>query len=167
MKNKILSFLLQILIFVVIFYGIEYWQTRHLLSDSGNISAPNFNLVSLDNKTFSLSQLSKSTTVLYFFAPWCKVCHYSIGNLEDLYQAKKEEGINVFAIALDWQSLNEMKQYRASHKLTMPILLGDSSIQAAYHIEGFPTYYVLDKNRLIKKVSMGYSTELGLRLNTF
>jgi len=48
----------------------------------------------------------------------------------------------------------------------MPVLLGTTETMKDFKIQAFPTYYVLDKEQKITKVSMGYSTEIGLRLNT-
>lgn len=166
MNKKIASTIFQLVIFIGIYLLLENWQTRNLLDDSGKVRAPDFSLVSLNNDIIRLSKSHHKTTILYFFAPWCKVCHLSIGNLEQLFNNKGDKDLQVYAIALDWQSKQELVEYKKSHGLTMPILFGGQQIQELYRIEGFPTYYVLDKDQHITKVSMGYSTEIGLRINS-
>ncbi len=167
MIKKILSFSIQLALFVAIYFAFDAWQTRDLLSDSGKLAAPDFELVSLDNKVYHLSKLAKVETVIYFFAPWCNVCHLSIGNLEELRKSAPQDKLNIIIIALDWQSIAELKKYKKDHGLSMPILLGGTKVMKDYRIQAFPTYYVLDENHNITKVSMGYSTELGLKFNTW
>jgi peroxiredoxin len=157
---------MDITLMLVLFWGISAWQSRDLLSTTGNIRAPEFELIAVDGKIYRLHDLQTQSTLLYFFAPWCQVCRFSIGNLEKLRQVRSVEELSIIIIALDWQDLSEVKQFIAQQQLTLPVLMGTPQIAQAYHIKGFPTYYVLDANGYIIERSMGYSTELGLRLRT-
>jgi len=117
----------------------------------------------LMGKTISLNAKGK-TTVLYFFAPWCQICHYSIGNLQTLYE--KNENIDVIAIAMDYRNTDEVKEFTQQHKLTFPIALGNEAIKNAFAVGAYPSYYIIDENNVIKGRSMGYSSELGLYLRS-
>jgi len=117
----------------------------------------------LMGKTISLNAKGK-TTVLYFFAPWCQICHYSIGNLQTLYE--KNENIDVIAIAMDYRNTDEIKEFTQQHKLTFPIALGNEAIKNAFAVRAYPSYYIVDKNNTITGRSMGYSSELGLYLRS-
>lgn len=121
------------------------------------------NVPTLLGKPISLNAQDK-TTVLYFFAPWCQVCHVSIGNLQALYQ--KNEQLDVIAIAMDHTSTNEVKIFTNKHKLTFPIALGNEAIKQVFEISGYPSYYVLSEENVIIAKSMGYSSELGLYLRS-
>jgi len=103
-------------------------------------------------------------TVLYFFAPWCQVCHASIDNLQALFQ--KNENIDVVAIALDFTSKDEVMRFTSKHQLTLPIALGSEAIKQAFAITGYPSYYILDEQNIITGKSMGYSSEVGLYLRS-
>lgn len=149
---------IEVIIIVMIFYGISVWQTRHLLAIG--TPAPSFSLPSLDGKTYHLADTRGTQTLLYFFAPWCSICHLSIGNLETL---TKTNNLSIFIIALSWQNIIEIQDFVKEHQLTMPILLGTPELATQYHIKGFPTYYVLDQQGNIISRDMGYSTEWGLR----
>ncbi len=164
--NKYLSYALQIAFFLGLYLIIEMWQTRNLLPDDGSQQSPQFSLVSIDGEVINSKELPKTPSVIYFFAPWCKVCHYSIPNLQKLYEDTPRGQLNVVAIVLDWQSKEEVLQYIEEHSLTMPVLLGTRQTLEDFKIQAFPTYYVLDEEQKITKVSMGYSTELGLKFNT-
>ena len=131
--------------------------------------AEQFSQVNLDSvptlmgDTVSLSSQGK-VTVLYFFAPWCQVCHASIGNLQILFQ--ENENLDVIAIALDFTSKDEVMRFTSKHQLTFPIALGNEAIKQSFAITGYPSYYVVDVNNEIKAKSLGYSSELGLYLRT-
>lgn len=115
------------------------------------------------DETVSLNAKGK-TTVLYFFAPWCQVCHVSIGNLQSLFQ--KNEQLNVIAIALDFTNKDEVRNFTNKHHLTFPVALGNEAIKKVFEISGYPSYYVLNEENVIIAKSMGYSSELGLYLRS-
>ncbi len=160
------TLLVEIALIIGIFYGITLWQTRHLLPADGSTPAPLFTLQSLDGKTYHLADSRGSQTLLYFFAPWCSICHLSIGNLETLSQTNNSEKLTIFIIALSWKTVTEIQDFIKEHKLTIPVLLGTPELTALYHIKGFPTYYVLNSQGNVIARDMGYSSELGLRWRT-
>ena len=166
MQKKYVSYFLQLLALITIYWLVETWQTRNLLPDNGELSSPDFSLVGLDEKIYTLSKAKKVPTIIYFFAPWCKICHYSIPNLQILRESKSEKKLNIFVIALDWKTKTEIMNYVKQHKLTMPVLLGTRETMQDFKVEAFPTYYRLDAEQKITKVSVGYSTEIGLRVNS-
>lgn len=120
-------------------------------------------LKTLDNKTIELTNINKKT-VVYFFAPWCQICHVSISNLQSLYE--KNEDINVIAVALDYIDKKEVTEFSNQHQLTFPIALGSEQVKALFKVKGYPSYYVLDEENTIIAKSMGYSSEIGLLLRT-
>ncbi|PKI15994.1 TlpA family protein disulfide reductase [Colwellia sp. 12G3] len=117
----------------------------------------------LMGETISLNAQGK-TTILYFFAPWCQVCHASIGNLQAVFQ--KNEQLDVIAIAMDFTSSEEVMGFTSQHQLTFPIALGNEAIKQTFEISGYPSYYVLNEENVIIGKSMGYSSELGLYLRS-
>ena len=114
-------------------------------------------------ETISLNSQGK-TTIVYFFAPWCQVCHASIGNLQALFQ--KNEQLDVIAVAMDYTSSEEVMKFTSQHQLTFPIALGNEAIKQTFEISGYPSYYVLNEENVIIGKSMGYSSELGLYLRS-
>ena len=120
----------------------------------------------LMGKTISLTNMKgeHGNTVIYFFAPWCQICHASIGNLQDLYE--KNNKINVIAVALDYSSIDEVRAFSKQHHLTFPIALGTEAIKQAYSVSGYPSYYVIDEYNTVISKSMGYSSEVGLYLRS-
>jgi thiol-disulfide isomerase/thioredoxin len=164
---KFRSLGIQVLLFFIVFQGISYVREMSMLSTDVELSSPkkkSFTQVpTLMGETVSLNSQGK-TTVLYFFAPWCQICHLSIGNLQNLYE--KNEQLDVIAIAMDYMNDEEVLAFTTQHELTFPIALGNEAIKHAFSISAFPSYYVIDEKNTVVGKSMGYSSELGLYLRS-
>jgi thiol-disulfide isomerase/thioredoxin len=158
---------IQALIFFTIFQSISMLRETSMLSTDTKIDSVNNLLFSqvptLMGETVSLHSQSKKT-VIYFFAPWCQVCHVSIGNLQALYE--KNNHLEVIAVALDYADADEVMAFTKQHQLTFPIALGNEEIKQAFSISGYPSYYVISEDNSIVGKSMGYSSELGLYLRS-
>ncbi len=161
------SFAIQALIFFVTFQGISLLRETSMLSTDVEITAiaspATRNVPTLMGETISLVSQGK-TTVIYFFAPWCQVCHVSIDNLQALYE--KNAHLEVIAVALDYTSIDEVTNFTKQHQLTFPIAFGNEAIKQAFSISGYPSYYVISEKNIIISKSMGYSSELGLYLRS-
>jgi peroxiredoxin len=157
------SISIQLVVFFLIFQAMSFLRETSMLSTSTQLSDPTITLPTLMGKPIPVKSQGK-TTVIYFFAPWCQVCHVSIGNLQALYE--KNENIDVIAIALDYSSVEEVSNFTAKHQLTFPVALGNAAVKNQFSITGYPSYYVLDEDNTIKGKSLGYSSELGLYLRS-
>jgi len=154
---------IQVAVFLVIFQGLSMFREVSMLPAGKPIASQSILLDTLDNKTIELTNLPK-TTVIYFFAPWCQICHASISNLQAIYD--KNEHINVIAVALDYIDKKEVYDFSSQHHLTFPIALGTEQVKAKFKVIGYPSYYVIDEENTIISKSMGYSSEIGLLLRT-
>lgn len=157
------NLVIQLAILVIVFNIISFVREMNMLQDDNLASTKVFQLETLMADKVTIGQHEK-TTVLYFFAPWCSICHASIDNLQALYL--KNPHIEVIAIALDYQSRQAVVDFSQQHQLTFPIALGHNQLKQAYKINGYPSYYVIGENNQITGKSLGYSTELGLYLRT-
>ena len=163
-KKKIVYGFNQLLIFIGIFLAITWWQQKDMLPTYSNSLAPSFSLVDMAGNVIQFDPGEQTQkTLVYFFAPWCSVCHVSIDNIESIKQSS-EGKINFYAIALDWKSKQEVEAFLAEHDLTMPILLGTNETLNDFKIGGFPSYYVIDRNGILQSKDMGYTTEIGMRV---
>lgn len=121
------------------------------------------NVPTISGETVSLNSQGKKT-IVYFFAPWCQICHVSIGNLQNIFE--KNEHLDIIAVALDFKDSSEVIDFTKQHQLTFPIALGNEEIKDAFSISAYPSYYVIDEQNTIISKSLGYSTELGLYLRS-
>ena len=147
----------EFLLLALVVVGIMFWQERNLLASES--ASPNFQLPSLTTNVPEPLYQPGERTLVYFFAPWCSICRVSMGNLNTLdgdYQVK--------AVALSYQSVDEVAEFIEDLDVTAPVLLGHDDVMRRFNISAFPTYYVIDEQGLIASKSMGYSSEIGLKL---
>ena len=141
--------------------AVYLFQTRNLL-ETGAAAAPPLALETLDGGRFDLHRQGDLTTLVYFFAPWCHVCAASAHNLRATRRSQPEDELAIVLVALDWQSVEEVRRYVEEHGLDVTTLLGDRNTAADWQVPGFPTYYVIDRERRIAHRDFGYTTEFGL-----
>lgn len=167
MLTTLRSLGIQALIFFAIFIGISSLRETSMLSTDTKITATSDLLFTqvptLMGDTVSLNSQGRKT-VIYFFAPWCQVCHVSIGNLQSLYE--KNDNLTVIAVVLDYSNIDEVIDFTKQHQLTFPIAFGNEEIKQAFSISAYPSYYVINEENSIIGKSMGYSSELGLYLRS-
>ena len=146
----------------VIVFAVNAWQSRNMLDADSNLMFDDQLLVSLNGQISTLVKPDKPT-LIYFFAPWCKVCSLSIGNLEYLDEHK----LNIVRVALDYSKVEEVQEFANKHNISSQILLGHEGLKQQFKIQGYPTYYILDDKQKVIAKSYGYSTALGLKLRQF
>ena len=125
-----------------------------------NSQANNFKLTTLAGESKNILQPSQKT-LIYFFAPWCSVCKFSMSNLDLV-----SDNIRTVAVALDYRHLSEISEFVEDIEVKVPVFLGNSEIAENYKVSAYPSYYVIDDNGKILARSMGYSSLAGLLWRT-
>jgi thiol-disulfide isomerase/thioredoxin len=159
--KRVLRGILQLAVLVVPALAVYAWQSRDLLPATARHDAPDFELPQLGGTTLGPDALEGRPAVLYFFAPWCGVCAASAPQLR-WFDRLAGDSARVVLVALDYGDAAEVEDYARKHSLTMPVLLGDPAVAAAYRIRGYPTYYVLDAAGRVAARDFGFSTVAGL-----
>lgn len=152
--------LLELTLVLSVFLAIDQWRSRSLLSSQQPVVASV--LPTLSGATAPLP--ARGAVLVYFFAPWCTVCHLSIGNLVALSRQQPE--LTIQLVALDYQSVEEVQRFIADQQLPFSVLLGTRQTAAQWSISAYPTYYLVNAQGRITARNMGYSTELGLWVRT-
>ena len=124
--------------------------------------APELRAPLLAGGTFDLAALGEKPVLVYFFAPWCKICAASADNVERLPRLVGADDLGIVTVALDWNTVGQVRDYVSRHRLEGPIVLGDAAVARAWQVYAFPTYYVLDSTLGVARRDIGYSTQLGL-----
>lgn len=151
-------------VFVLVFFIVQQWQASRLLPASEQQLAPALQGPLLDGGTLDLASLRGHPTLVYFFAPWCKVCAFSASSLESLRDAYDTQELGIVMVALSYDSIQSVRDFQARHQLSVPIILGNQALATRWNIFGFPTYYVLDSTGHIASRDYGLTTTPGLRL---
>ncbi len=143
---------------MALFFVVHAWQTRDLPVDR---PAPQTVLPPLDGGQAQAAIENGRAGIVYFMAPWCRVCKASIGNLDNLVAAGTVPWATV--VALDFGAPGEVQAFIDQTDIDLPVLLGSSRTAADWSVRAFPTYYVIDPDGRIDSRSVGYSTWLGMR----
>ncbi len=157
------SLLLQTVFFIIVFNVVSWFRETSMLATDVQMPLNTYQLEQLNGDELFVQAQGKKT-VVYFFAPWCQVCNLSIENLEALH--KKNNNINIMAIALDYEDKNAVLEFAKRHQLSFPMAYGTPEVKVAFKVKAYPSYYVLSKENSIVGKSLGYSTETGLFLRT-
>jgi peroxiredoxin len=159
--RRIRSLALNVAVFAAFFIAVTAWQSRNML-DAGGETAPRLSGTTLAGAFYDLGNASGRPALVYFFAPWCKVCAASAGNLDRLRRWRDESELEMVAVALSWDAVEEVRAYAERHELDLPVVLGDANVARDWQIYAFPSYYVLDSEHRIARRDVGYSSQLGL-----
>lgn len=151
---------LEAAIFIAAFVAFQMWQLR----DTARGPAPDFTAQRIDGSAFRLAEWrgahAERATLLYFWAEWCPVCRTTAGN--------------VTALAADWPVISVVSQsgdgaavrrVMAERGYAWPSVIdrrGD--IMKQYGLPGVPGFVIIAPDGDIRAVSVGYTSELGLRL---
>jgi thiol-disulfide isomerase/thioredoxin len=159
--RKVRSLLLNAALFVAVFLAVSTFQSRNMLAADGE-PAPALQGVTLDGDPYDLADAADRPALVYFFAPWCKICAASADNLNRLRRWRDRDELEIVAVALDWNLAREVRDYVQRHDLDVTVVLGNANVGRAWQIQAYPSYYVLDREHRILRRDIGYSTQLGL-----
>ena len=120
------------------------------------LMAPDFELNSVDNKKYKLSDLRGKVVVLNFWATWCGPCRMEIPDFNELYLKHKDEGLIILGISTDDTEVGLLNFLKA-YKMEYPVLYGSSrqitEISNEYGgIMALPTSIIIDRNGEIKRI---------------
>ena len=161
LSPKLRSFLLNAGLVALVFLGVLAFQSRNMLAADGQV-APELRGLTLAGEAYDLADAHARPAMVYFFAPWCRICAASAGNLNRLRRWRDVEDIEIVAVALDWQTADEVREYVERHALNVTVVLGDFQVARDWQIQAFPSYYVLDGQHRVVRRDVGYSTQFGL-----
>ena len=124
--------------------------------------APNWTLISLENKTLSLSDFKGEFVLLDFFYKSCYPCKLALPTLQKLHEKYHKRGLNVVGIdPYDTIEEDDIANFLSKRGVTYTVLLGGKDVATKYNVSGYPTIYLIDKEGKIigSKVGYGENTE--------
>ncbi|WP_053084537.1 thioredoxin-like domain-containing protein [Catenovulum maritimum] len=163
-KRNLKPFIINSALIILVVAVVSWIQTLNMLETGKNIEDSQIELIEitgLKKQVFDFKQ-RETDTLVYFFAPWCSVCHLSIDNLEAVHN--DQNTTQIIAIALDYQSETEVRDFIAQHELSFPVYLGNEEVKQKFKISAYPSYYVVTNQAEVRSKVAGYTTELGILL---
>ena len=117
--------------------------------------APDFQLISLDGRTVSLSDYRGKPVLLNFWASWCGPCQYEMPFLQQTYEKWTGRGLVVLAVNLQ-ESPDVVKEFMVDFGLSLPVLLAtDPKVPLSYNVRGIPATFFIDKSGIIRDIKVG------------
>jgi peroxiredoxin len=136
--------------------------TRDSLADDARPEeghlAPDFALKTLDGKTMRLSELrSKKVVLINFWATWCPPCRLEMPTMQKIYSEYKGRGFEIFAINIEPDAKEEIREFMKELRLTFPVLLDhDMKVTRKYRLIGLPVSFLIDRQGIIRTKDVGY-----------
>lgn len=158
MKNKIIKYIKEILIFfilMIIFANIlSLYRSNNLNKEALNISSVSL----LHDSSYTLPK--NEPILIHFWATWCPTCKAEAPNIQTI-----SENYNVLTIALKSGSDAEIEEYLKSRDLNFKVVNDiDGTITEKFEISIFPTTIIYDKDGEVVFSDVGYTSTLGLWL---
>ena len=120
-------------------------------------AAPDWSLVSLKNETVTLSGLKGKVVLIDFFYKSCYPCLLALPALQELHEKYHAEGLAVIGIdPYDTKEKDDIENFLAKRDVTYTVLLDGKDVAKAYHVSGYPTMYLIDKDGKIIFSQVGY-----------
>lgn len=147
-------------LFVAVMLGVNAWQTRHLPAGA----APEFTASLSNGETVSLqqwrAQYPNQAVALHFWADWCPIC-----KTEENSISRIKRDWPVLTIAMQSGDAVKVQNVLAKRQLDWLTAIDPAGhITKRYGFAGVPAFVVIDAKGNIASATIGYTTEIGMRL---
>jgi thiol-disulfide isomerase/thioredoxin len=127
-------------------------------ADPAGRAAPDFELKSIDGKSYKLADLRGKAVLLNFWATWCPPCKIEIPWFIELQKQYANQGLIVVGVAMD-DDTNKQKvvsDFANQMKIDYPILLGTDQVADQYGgVDALPTTFFISRDGKIVRRVMG------------
>lgn len=123
-------------------------------------TAPEWSLYSTDNQLVSLNDIRSKVTILMFTSISCGPCKVAIPFINELAPGYGKEEVEIIGIECASQSMKVLKTYRENNDIRYTLLQANDEVKEDYGILGYPIFFVLDENYVVKKIINGYNQQL-------
>ncbi len=114
-------------------------------------------LTDSDNKVVRLSDLKSKILVVQFTGIGCGACQAAIPFLKQLVNEYQDKDFEFVSLESWGSKVEALKKYKDYHGLNYKFFKSPKDITAKYNVGAVPVIFILDENRIIKKVIRGYS----------
>jgi thiol-disulfide isomerase/thioredoxin len=148
------------------FVASDYFSPDHPVNPPATYRAPKSTLAGqpaadwilrdADNKTVALKQLKSKVVMIQFTSVSCGPCRLSISFLKQLAAEYDPKDFDFVSIESFNRNSMVLKKYREKNNFNYDFLLSTADVTKTYKISMVPVFYILDKDRVIRKVVSGY-----------
>ena len=120
--------------------------------------APDFTLTLLDGEQVNLRDPGGEVTFLNFWATWCVPCQAEMPLLQQVYDERRDDGVQVIAVTDPGagQTEDDVHAFLDEYDLSLPVALEtDQSLYQAFNVAGIPVTYILDAEGVVRAQHLG------------
>jgi thiol-disulfide isomerase/thioredoxin len=118
--------------------------------------APEWFLKDPDNNTIALKNLNSKVLMIQFSGIGCGPCHMSIPFLKQLVTEYKNMDFELLSIETWSKNIEGIKRYLTNNNLNYKFLMSADEVTKSYQVQSVPVFFILDKDRVIRKIIRGY-----------
>ncbi len=118
--------------------------------------APEWSLIDSENHSFALDDFKSKVLMIEFTGIGCVPCHSAIPFLKQLATEYNIKDFELVSIETWSQNTGALKRYKDNNKLNYTTLVSTDDVKKIYNAESVPVFYILDKERVIRKTIRGY-----------
>ncbi len=142
--------------FLLILTSSQLFAERPLLKQlSGRSTAPEFELVDLEDKIHRLADYKGKPIVINFWATWCPPCRKEMPSMNRAWKQLKEEGIEMIAINIGEHEA-DILAFQDEHPIDFQVLLDPQSESLeSWRVKGLPTTYIISPKGAVAYSAVG------------
>lgn len=118
--------------------------------------APDWTLSNFNNEPVALKDLKSKILLIEFTGISCGPCYQAIPFLKQLVINNKNKDFDFISIEAWSKNIDLVKNYHNKNDLNYKLLMSTPDVTERYHVELVPVFFILDENRVIKKIFEGY-----------
>lgn len=122
-------------------------------------AAPDWILKDSDYKTVALKDFKSKVLMIQFTSVSCGPCMMSISFLKKLKTEYNIKDFDFVAIEGFNRNSSVLKKYQERNLFNYRFLMSTDEVTANYNISAVPVFFILDENRVIRKIVRGYGLE--------
>ena len=116
-----------------------------------------------------MARLRGKVVLVDFWATWCGPCQMATPTLQALHKTYAKRGLVVLGMNVDQPDTQAaVKPFLSHFRMTYPVaVLSPANVKSAmaYHVEGIPSQYLIDKHGVVRWSQSGYAPDEGRMLS--
>lgn len=121
--------------------------------------APDFTLLDLDGRPWTLSQFRGKPVLLNFWATWCPPCRKEMPDLQR-FSAQYGDRVQLLGVNWDYQADDEVRTFLDEYAITYPTLMDRAGeVIVRYRLTGLPVTFWIDEAGFIRGLWLGAMQE--------
>ncbi|AGA80743.1 peroxiredoxin family protein [Echinicola vietnamensis] len=137
--------------------GKDKNQDKRMMLKAGDM-APDFELSTLDGKSFKLSDMRGQKVLLDFSMINCGWCNIALEHFTRQDFRFRPDIKPIYINPVDPEE--DVKKYQSLKNIPFPIIAGAETVGKAYGVSGYPSFFLIDEKGIIEKAFAGYDRAL-------